>query len=163
VIKQFLPEGVCLKCKGCCRFLEAESVWLAGLLNEEVDILVKDHACKEIISAKKKIKPFFSTQSSTYICSFLAEQENKCKIYPLRPLECQLYPFLINYSQENVWLAVDFNCPFVADHLDTEEFKDYAKYLDDLLSSDEFKKIFKTNPQIIQSYPHVRNLTQIIL
>jgi len=163
MIKQIIPKETCLKCQGCCRFLEAESCWLPTLLNEEIALLSKDPACQKIISAKKKIKPVFSDKNNNYICHFLSPEDNKCKIYPFRPLECQLYPFLINYSQDRVWLAVDLNCPFVEPHLETELFRQYVQYLNGLFASVEFKKLLKENPQTIQVYPDARNLMEIII
>ncbi len=163
MIKQIVPEDVCLECQGCCRFLEAESSWLPSLLNEEISALIQNPACKVIISDKKKIKPVFSQKNNNYLCYFLNPQENKCGIYPLRPLECQLYPFLINAYQEKVWLALDFNCPFAETHYETQEFIKYVEYLTGLLESVNFKKIFKDNPQIIQAYPNARNLREIII
>lgn len=163
MIKQILLESFCLECQGCCRFAQAESAWLPSLLDEEISSLLKDPACAGMISENKKIKAQFCSKSNNFICPFLSLDKNKCKIYLFRPLECQLYPFLINYSQERVWLAVDTNCPFVEANLESAEFMKYVQYLSGLFTSAAFKKILKVNPQIIQSYPNVRNLMEIIL
>jgi len=144
-----MPSDFCLKCKGCCRFSEQDSVWLPRLLDQETEFGGKD----------KKIKAIPTKEG--FSCFFLSPAENKCQIYAKRPLECQLYPFLINLQGKEVFLAVDLNCPFASEHLTQPEFQEYVEYLKDFLNSPEQLEALKRNPQILQSYEGVHDLLSL--
>jgi len=149
MIVQFVPEGVCLKCLGCCRFSEEGTVWSPCLLEEE----------KERLAEKIKLLP--AARQGSFICASFNPAQNKCIIYPLRPFECQLYPFLINFKANKVFLAVDLNCPFVQENAGTQGFKEYVRKLADFFNSQEQRNILKGNPQIIQAYKEAQDLIEL--
>ncbi|MFA5156527.1 MAG: YkgJ family cysteine cluster protein [Candidatus Omnitrophota bacterium] len=159
-MRQLLPKEACLKCQGCCRFAEAATIWAPALLDKEIKTLLKKNAAA-FISPGKKLKPVASKDKNIFLCPFLNCSDNQCKIYSLRPLECRLYPFLINRSSGKIYLAVDRNCPFVSEKMESKPFKDYAAYLARLLNGRAFRKLLKDNPQIIQAYPQVTNIARI--
>lgn len=162
MIKQLVPNDICLKCRQCCRFSAMDSVWLPCLLEEEMqDLLDKKDLPAVSISLKRKIQPLPNPQGDGFICPFLDAQDNKCKIYNTRPFECQLYPFLISIRGKKVILTVDLNCPFVKDNLRTKEFKEYAEYLAQFFNSAAQLKILKNNPQIIQAYEEVLDIMEL--
>jgi Fe-S-cluster containining protein len=162
MIKQFVPQDVCLKCQGCCRFKKADSVWTPCLLDEEIQNLVdKADIPPALLSLDRRIRPIDNPQGEGFICAFLDIQHNKCKIYELRPFECQLYPFLISMRHKKILLTLDLNCPYVKDKLDTQEFKDYTSYLSALLNSPKQLEVFKDNPQIIQAYEEVLDVMEL--
>ena len=148
MIKQFVPSEFCIKCKGCCRFKEADSVWSPCLLDEE---------------GGRRIVPIANPDGTGFICPFLGTTDNKCKIYDIRPFECRLYPFLINLRRGQVLLTVDLNCPYVYEKINSQEAKDYIAYLAAYLNSPKQLKILKDNPQIIQAYEEVREVAEINL
>jgi len=152
MLKQIIPEEFCLKCDGCCRFAEVNSVWFPHLLKAE-----------EKIIPKGKLRIVLDKKSGNFICSFLNAKNNKCKIYSIRPFECCLYPFLLNRDAESdkIFLAVDTNCTFVKENLKKPEFKKYTEYLTTLFNSLDFSELMKNNPQLIQSYPDVLNLAEL--
>ncbi|MDO8489138.1 MAG: YkgJ family cysteine cluster protein, partial [Candidatus Omnitrophota bacterium] len=98
-----------------------------------------------------------------FICPFLSSQDNKCKIYDMRPFECQLYPFLINLRKGKVLLTVDLNCPYAYEKINSQEAKDYIIYLTNYLNSPKTLKVLKDNPQIIQAYEEVREIAELNL
>ncbi|MFA4842742.1 MAG: YkgJ family cysteine cluster protein, partial [Candidatus Omnitrophota bacterium] len=102
MIKQIIPQEVCLKCQGCCRFSEKDSVWSPSLLDEEAESL-----------GQKKILLIASAAGNVFFCSFFEPEKNACKIYSRRPFECQLYPFLLKRKDKKTFLAVDPKCPFI--------------------------------------------------
>lgn len=157
-IKQFVPEDVCLKCQGCCRFREEFGVWLPCLLDAEVLALKKNDFS---YSKDKKIIPALSKEDGVFFCPFLNRNENECLIYSQRLFDCQLYPFVINRKGKKVFLAVDLNCDFVKNNFKTVDFNRYAEYLLGLLTSQVYRNILKNNPQIIQLYPEVVNLAEL--
>jgi Fe-S-cluster containining protein len=147
-IKQLIPEGYCLKCRGCCRFSQKSSAWSPRLLEEEK---------KEI----GRISVLANEQEGTFICSHLNVQDNRCKIYSSRPFECRLYPFLLSLKENKKFLAIDLNCPFAKDNKDTEEFKAYCLQIADLMKSPGFSGVLRNNPQLFQPYTGVSEITEI--
>lgn len=164
MIEQFVPQEFCLKCLGCCRFAQLNSVWLPCLLDEEIqDLLDKKDLPAVSISIDKKIQPVPNPKGEGFICPFLNYDENKCKIYPFRPFECQLYPFLLNLRNKKAVLTVDLNCPYVKEKLASQEFKEYAAYLSAFLNSAVQLGILKSNPQVIQAYEKVMEIVELDL
>lgn len=164
MIKQFVPQEFCLKCRGCCRFKEANSVWSPCLLDEETQGFLDKEGIPAIsISADRRIQPIATYDEKGFVCPLLNTADNKCRIYNLRPFECQLYPFLINLRKEKVLLTVDLNCPYVYEKIDTPLAKEYIIYLTAYLNSPKMLKVLKDNPQIIQAYEEVRKITELNL
>lgn len=164
MIKQFVPQEFCLKCRGCCRFKEANSVWSPCLLDEETQGFLDKEGIPAIsISADRRIQPIATYDEKGFVCPLLNTADNKCRIYNLRPFECQLYPFLINLRKEKVLLTVDLNCPYVYEKIDTPLAKEYIIYLTAYLNSPKMLKVLKDNPQIIQAYEEVREITELNL
>ena len=156
-MEQLVTQDLCLKCRGCCRFKEADSIWAPSVLDEE-EKLIPTFA----ISSNKKIRVLPCAEKlNNFACSFLNAQDNKCNIYEGRPFECRLYPFLINRKENKFFLALDLNCPFVKENIGSECLKEYSERLAELLNSPRYKKCFKDNPQIIQAYPDAVNLLEI--
>jgi Fe-S-cluster containining protein len=161
MIKQFIPDGVCVKCKGCCRFAEADSIWTPCLLHEEVKFLAKDILSPFLIPSEKKIRLLATQDKDVFLCPFLQAHSNECKIYANRPFECQLYPFLINRRGEKFFLAVDLNCHFAGENLKNGPFEAYLCYLSGLFSSQEYMEILKSNPHLAHAYEQAFDLVEI--
>jgi Fe-S-cluster containining protein len=164
MIKQFVPQEFCLKCRGCCRFKEANSVWSPCLLDEEIqELLDKPGIPAASIAIDRRIQPIANPQGIDFICPFLETLDNQCRIYDLRPFECQLYPFLINLRKGKVLLTVDLNCPYVYEKINSQEAKEYIVCLTNYLNSRALRSMFKDNPQIIQAYGEVREVAELNL
>ena len=161
MIKQFVPQEFCLKCQGCCRFKEFDSLWAPCLLDNEIQALLDKKIPPAVISMDRRIRPVPAPQQEGFICPFLGPADNKCKIYEFRPLECQLYPFLITLRAKKVILTVDLNCPYVKENINSEEFKRYADYLAVHLNSPAQIRVLKNNPQIIQAYEDVLDILEL--
>lgn len=164
-IKQFVPQEVCLKCKGCCRYSERNSAWAPCLLDEEIqDLLGKDIPAASI-SADRRLCLILAQDNhrieADFFCPFLEIQENKCKIYEFRPFECQVYPFLICAKDKKILLTVDLNCPYVKQRLNSKELKEYIEYLSSFLNSPKQLKILRDNPQILQAYEEVLDIVEL--
>ena len=164
MIKQFVPQEFCLKCRGCCRFKEANSVWSPCLLDEEIQgLLDKKEIPVASISIDRRIQPIANPGGTDFICPFLETAGNQCQIYSYRPFECQLYPFLINLRKGKVLLTVDLNCPYVYEQINSQEAKDYIVYLTHYLNSAALRSMLKDNPHIIQAYEEVREVAELNL
>jgi len=161
VIKQFVPSDFCLKCLGCCRFREEDSVWAPCLLEEEIIELIDADIPAAYLSLDKRIKPVEDIAQEGYLCPFLNKPSNECKIYQKRPFECQLYPFIICLRNKKILLTVDLNCPYVKEKLNLPEFKEYLKYISGYLNSPEQLRLLKDNPQILQAYEEVLDVMEL--
>jgi hypothetical protein len=162
MIRQFVPSEVCLKCQGCCRFRDELSVWSPCLTEEEiVDFADNKEIPALSVSLDKRILLIPNPGAEGFICPFLNTADNKCKIYGLRPFECQLYPFLLNLRGKKVILTVDLNCPYVKENMNTPEFREYAEYLTAFLNSPDQLEILKDNPHILQAYEEVREIVEL--
>lgn len=163
MITQFVPQEICLKCKGCCRFNQAITVWAPGLLDAEIKILSKGAHLSTLVSKDKKILLLPDEREGIFLCPFFDNKENKCKVYSLHPFDCQLYPFLINLRNGKTYLAVDLNCRFAKDNFRTSRFEKYCEYLTGLLSGKDYRDILKNNPQVIQTYQGVTELKELTI
>jgi Fe-S-cluster containining protein len=161
MIKQFVPQEFCLKCKGCCRFKDMDSVWAPCLLEEEIQGLLDKKIPPAAISSERRLLPVPQPGAGGYVCPFLNIADNKCKIYGFRPFECQLYPFLINLRNKRVLLTLDLNCPYIKENLKSEELKAYTEYLATFLNSPQKKKLLKDNPHVLQAYEEVLDLIEL--
>jgi Fe-S-cluster containining protein len=139
-INQFVSSDVCLKCQGCCRYADQGSSWTVALLNEE----------KQAMGIEKiNLIPV----NGTWYCSFLNISDNHCIAYANRPLECKLYPFLLNRSHGSLYLAVDLKCPYIKEQLKTVRFREYCAYLISVFEKDPLAVTLKSNFESFQSYP----------
>lgn len=146
--KQLIPQDYCLKCRGCCRFGQQQSVWQPHLMEEE------KQALGEIIVVA-------SPEENNFICSNLDRLDNKCKIYRRRPFECRLYPFLFDRKNHKVFLALDPNCAFVRENSKNPRFNEYARSLAELVQNKEYRDKLRNNPLLIQEYEGVIDLIEI--
>lgn len=133
-------------------------------MDEEIQqLLDRKDILPACISIDRRLQPIPNPGGADFICPFLDPQGNKCRIYGMRPFECQLYPFLINLRKGKVLLTVDLNCPYVEKTINSSQSKNYIAYLCDFLNSPEQLKLLKDNPQIIQAYEEVREVAELSL
>ncbi|MCX7926637.1 MAG: YkgJ family cysteine cluster protein [Candidatus Omnitrophica bacterium] len=150
LIIQGIPEEFCLACKGCCRFSQPQSVWIPRLLQEEVPVLQKINII------------LLPNQTTEYYCEFLDTTTNQCRIYKQRPFDCQLYPFVLLGKDNKVFLAVDPQCLFVQQFGGRLEFEAFSRQLLHYLNTRLLKEIIRRNPQVVQDYPNVKVIGEII-
>jgi Fe-S-cluster containining protein len=146
-LKQLIPKDYCLSCQGCCRFNKENSIWYPQLLEEEKSKL-------------GKIRILANPEQNNFICGFLNKENNKCRIYHIRPFECQLYPFVLDRKNNKIFVAVDLNCTFVKENWKNQEFKEYAQRLTELIKSPGYLILLNNNPQLIQEYTGVFDIAQ---
>ncbi|MDD5254539.1 MAG: YkgJ family cysteine cluster protein [Candidatus Omnitrophica bacterium] len=161
MIRQLVPESVCLACRGCCRFGEPDSCWSPALLSEEVEMLVRKNIPPLLITKEKRVRLLPASQEALYLCPFLEGAKNACKIYAFRPFECQLYPFLLNRAGKDVYLALDTQCPYAEEHAHDAALREYARALAGLLMQAPLIGSLRTNLHLIQAYPGVLDLHQL--
>ena len=154
---QIIPTEVCFSCDVCCRFLEADSP-LAPIFTETETQKVITHGANPSLfrpqadanSAQIQLK----SHEDFYICPFFDPETSHCTIYPIRPLDCQLYPFALMFSEDRnaVVLGVDTLCPFGEEHLETEAFQRHIRDVINYIESQEITAQIVANWSIVGDY-----------
>ncbi|RKY32340.1 MAG: hypothetical protein DRP74_02825 [Candidatus Omnitrophota bacterium] len=151
-LRQIIPRGLCLDCRGCCRFLKARSIWAPRLLSEEK---------KSLYLKKKKFALFRDSNTGYFFCGYLNQDNNKCRIYKKRPFDCRLYPFLLSREGNKIFLAADLNCPFIAENLKKQKLKRHILYLKAFFNRPKVRSLLQKNPQFIQRYKGALHLLEL--
>ena len=154
---QIIPSEVCFSCDVCCRFLEADSPLAPIFTENEKGRVVAGGADPTLFrsqadgrSAQIQLKP----HDAFYICPFFEPETSHCIIYPIRPLDCQLYPFALMFSEDRseVVLGVDTLCPFGEEHLETEAFQRHIRDVIDYVESEAIIGQIAANWSLIGNY-----------
>lgn len=136
LLKQIIPPEYCSKCDVCCRFLDNETPLAPVGLS--------------VVSYNDRFtQPFLDKASveagrAGFICQNFNPSTNKCRDYENRPLDCQIYPFVVMWDKEyrNVVLGVDPKCPYIECHKVTRtQSHKYTDYLISILKDIEPKYI----------------------
>lgn len=167
---QIIPSEVCFSCDVCCRFLAVDSPLAPIFTEPEKGRVVADGADPALFrpqadgkSAQVHLKP----HDDFYICPFFEPKMSRCSIYPIRPLDCQLYPFAIMFSEDRseVVLGVDTLCPFGEEHFETETFQQHIREVIAYVESEAVTEQIVTNWSLIGDYQDtviiVHTLTQL--
>jgi len=168
---QIIPSEVCFSCDVCCRFLEVDSPLAPVFTDREKARVVAAGADPGLFrlqadgqSAQVQLKP----HDDFYICPFFEPETSRCTIYPIRPLDCQLYPFAIMFSEDRreVVLGVDMLCPFGEAHFETESFQQHIREVIDYVESEAVTEQIAANWSLIGDYQDtviiVHTLTELI-
>lgn len=154
LFKQFVPSLVCLSCEGCCRFHAANSPWRpkvgpgekenfqSGLASGTPGDGVLDHDA--YVTA--------APDGDVFRCRFLERDANTCAIYPVRPFECRLYPFLLVQSGGRSLVALHLSCPFAQKYYGRKETDDYIAYLKEFVSRPSVTGFLRENRALFSDY-----------
>ena len=164
---QIIPSEVCFSCDVCCRFLEADSP-LAPIFTETERQKAVAHGINPMLfrpqtdgkSAQIRLK----RHKDFYICPFFEPETSHCTIYPMRPLDCQLYPFALMFSEDGseVVLGVDTLCPFSEEHLETETFQQHIRDVIDFVESEAVTTQIIANWSLIGDYQDTVKIVHIL-
>ena len=160
-LRAFVPSEECLKCDRCCRFAEQDSIWNPVFSAGEVEEIINSGIAPSVFNIGRvgfkdvRIKAQ-EISSMLYACPFFNVDKNCCNVYPLRPFDCRLYPFLLVQMDEGLILGVDEECPYVRKILERDDgcqvIERHAKYLADFLQSEAGAKIIGERPQMPAPY-----------
>ena len=154
---QIIPSEVCFSCDVCCRFLEADSP-LAPIFTEIETQQVIAHGTDPALfrpqADGKSAQIQLKRHKDFYICPFFEPETSHCTIYPMRPLDCQLYPFALMLSEDGseVVLGVDILCPFGEEHLETEIFQWHIRHVINYVESEAVRAQILANWHLIGDY-----------
>jgi Fe-S-cluster containining protein len=164
ILKQLIPQEFCLKCEGCCRFIEEKSEWIPRITQMEILELAKENIPPAVFSKTDKDDRQLNLVKSKGInfCIFLSPKENKCEIYKNRPFDCRLYPFILEKKGKNISLGIHLACTFAKENLDKKELKEYVKYLKEFLNIREVAAFIKENSFLAGNYQDYKNQIKTI-
>ena len=152
-LKQLIPSEVCLACDVCCRFPERQGPMVPIFSLEEQSRAIKLGLSKHDFPSpetKRGVQIQTKPLGDCFRCPAFEPDTHQCQIYPERPFDCQLYPYLLMFDsdKQNVLLVLDPLCPYVQTHTEETEVKEYSVYLIYYLS----------HPQVIQWISQHQNL-----
>lgn len=159
-LKQLVPESICLACDGCCRFGTKDSSWAPVFSYGEIVELTGRNIVPSCLFSRAGITLGRATRitlvekEGIHFCPCFDREglSGICKIYAHRPLDCQIYPFLLARKGRLVFLAADLKCPFVKQHITGEEARSYIQYLLEYFAQGEARDLLRDNPELIQEY-----------
>lgn len=149
----FPPQEFCLACQGCCRFQDSRSPWRPKVYAQEE---------KFFLAAPKFLKPdregYLEAKCvhGCWLCEHLEEATNRCQVYPYRPLECILYPFLLLRDKNRIVVALHLACPYVQEKKDLKGFQDACENTKQFFEQKNVQAFLRTCQEHITS-SHVQS------
>lgn len=157
-IPQLVPSQRCFSCDVCCRFPEKDSFLRPYFTRDEVRAAVSAGISSEFFpdpeGCQIDVIPNPLPGAEGYICPCFNPENGHCKIYEVRPLDCQLYPVaLMRDSQgQGVVIGLDTKCPYVQEHLPDAALTQYVQEMAHLLDATEIQNGIASHPSLIQRY-----------
>ena len=118
----FGSYDLCRNCndKTCCSGYDSAILTLHDLKNIINNGYIKDEFSQIINYNGKLIQVLKKKKKSTY-CIFWDEKQKKCSIYDIRPFDCQMFPFDVNYFHGEYYWVV-YSCNNSGDWKWTEDY-----------------------------------------
>ena len=165
---QFVPQKVCMSCRGCCRFSEENSVWRPKVSPEEIDEASwKNNLVAKKISTSVDEKGYLSTVTSQEVmldgkpahhcCSQLCEQTNECQVYSNRPVECSIYPVMLVAKEDRIVVSLHLSCPFIQEYYGSEACDKYIEEVKAFFDSFEVQEFINRNRHLAGDYKEYEN------
>ena len=174
-VPQLVPSRTCLTCDVCCRFPERDSVLRPYFSAEEVRQAIHAGIDPRYFPDPEggHIDVVPNPAGEGYHCPAFDPATSHCRIYDVRPLDCQIYPLAIMWNQDRsqVLLGWDPKCPFLAGGaasgarddlpissvatgppLESGSLERYAEKIAGLLEHPETAGRIAANPRLITSH-----------
>ncbi len=156
-LEQIVPSTVCLSCDVCCRFMEQDSFLAPIFTQAEMKQAIANGVAANFFRPTadgKSTQVKLILNGDMYICPCFNPETSECTIYPIRPMDCQIYPFALMYNrdQTQVVLGIDMTCPYGEAEIQTEAFQRYIDYMAAYLESDSIVETIAVNWQLIGPY-----------
>ncbi len=152
---EFVTSEACLQCDGCCRFSDDKSVWRPKVGKEELTDSIRNDIGEEF--CLRTIDKNNQAQ-----CVFFRETNNKCSIYPNRPFDCRLYPFVLLKEKNRRFLSVHKMCPYVSSKHNSEEFKKAVCEIKKYMNGKSIKIFVSQNRHLFGEYVNYRNELEVL-
>ncbi len=129
-----LSNADCFACDVCCRFPEPTthlSPWFSR--TEQARALTAGLRAEDFLPGAFGAGQPICLRSGDELCTCpgFEPAANRCTMYPDRPLDCRLYPFMLMYEQggSEVWLGLDTYCPVLGGRVDDPRLSECADRL----------------------------------
>lgn len=170
---QVVPSAVCFRCEVCCRFPEHDSFLRPYFTEDEIRQAVThgitpssfpDHRGTQIAVVRHPTDEGF-------LCPAFDPNTRHCRIYEVRPLDCQLYPFALMWDAQHdrVVLGWDTLCPFLLEQTGGDRpftgeappsstltlppaFMEQAQRVATYLESDDVLKALAVHPRLVTPF-----------
>jgi Fe-S-cluster containining protein len=148
-MKKFLLSDVCLSCDGCCRFDREKSDWRPKVGKVEAEAL-SENGMKAAVEKGGYLQDKLCRD--IYACTFFNLDDTTCTIYPTRPFECRLYPFVLTKKNGQQSVCVHLNCPYVDKNKGSEAYAEHIAYLKEFFREPEVVSLLRGNPHLFGDY-----------
>lgn len=153
---QFVPRDVCLSCDGCCRFKDATSSWRPKITGEEKEEVLNRLPLADKIFLRSivddEMRLTTVSEKNVCRCRFFDTANGQCRIYAFRPMECQLYPFLLARKEGRIYLAVHLNCPYIQEYRHTSQFDEHFLLLKHFFLQDRIRAFVSAHQDLAGDY-----------
>ena len=170
---QVVPSAVCFRCDVCCRFPEQDSTLRPYFTKEEIRQAVTHGISPSSFPDHRgsQIQVVRNPNDEGFLCPAFDPITQHCRIYEVRPLDCQLYPFALMWDaqHEKVVLGWDPLCPFLLEQAVEENslrraglepsdlplpkaFMEQAQKVANYLESDHVLKCLAVHPQLVTPF-----------
>lgn len=130
-LPNYIPDGICLECRQCCRFLTVDDDWRPRTLaaeRQDADIAPVCGGDGYVLT---------TSNGQVHNCKFLIEENNHCVVYRKRPFECSLYPFVLRRQEGRTFVAAHLGCPYMQETFGTDVYNAYVGKLRDVFTARE--------------------------
>jgi Fe-S-cluster containining protein len=153
-IESSLPGSeTCFSCRGCCVFHDAHSPWIPYFSGPEIARAIAAGIAADAFPNRQggRIRPV--PMGDHVRCPALDPATHACTIYPVRPLDCQLYPFVLIWDTDRtqVFLALHEACPFAQEADGRTQLTGQVETLVRLFESDPMIETVLANPDCIMA------------
>lgn len=153
-------KDVCLECRECCKFLEEDLYFSPIFTEEEVNKIKKKF--KVNFKPYKDSKNVFQIEmvksiedEKLYVCPLLDEEKHLCQVYPIRPFDCRVWPFIFMKDKSGkkvVFACFDKDiCP-VTDKMDRNAFEMHKDEVIKWINKHDLIKLLNKHPALIWDY-----------
>ena len=148
---QFVPQEVCLRCDGCCRFEHQKSEWRPRVGVKEYTSVRETQTIFDEIDAQGYLNAR-PCQSGAQ-CVFFKAEDQTCLVYSKRPFECRLYPFLLLKHDRGASIAVHKPCPHILEQGQSSLFQEFVRRLERYFRQENVLEFIRSNPNLLAQYP----------
>ena len=152
-LPQLIPSEICLECPVCCRFPEKQAALSPFFFPEErnqVEALKTGGSFRESGASKAELVGC----GNGFACSFFNPADHTCRVYPVRPLDCSMYPAVIlhNRDRRKVMLGADTACPALSRPGVYVRLRQYLDSVQRYLESNALSSLIRKYPQFIGEF-----------
>jgi Fe-S-cluster containining protein len=157
-IPQIVPSKRCFSCDVCCRFPEKDSFLRPFFTREEIRAAIQAGVSSEFFpdpeGCQIRLIPNPLPGAEGYICPCFNPENGHCKIYEVRPLDCQLYPVALMRDKTNkkTVVGLDIKCPYVMEHREDSAMSQYIQDVASLLESSPMHQLIGSSPSLVQRH-----------